>query len=351
MTAKRLRVATGLDGASLEFVALAIVVLFSVALTYAGFFDDASYLLPSFDNALLHSGRVRFVDDTGFWIPFELVFGGQTPSYHVPAYASIVAALGELTGLNWLWAIRLFALLMAVLLPVGFYVLGKALSNWQAGVAAAFLVLLSPGVMTWGTRPSAISLGVVLVVFLLFFLLQKRWVAFLLGAFVLALTHPPSLLVFFGTSGLYWTLQVLRRGVDVSKAKKYLLELPLVGAMTGFLTYVAWHVSLTGTSCLYFQCLPQLGAREFGARVDLVAKAFTLPYAAGYLGVAWIWFSKADWDKKLLVAAWLFATLLLVKNDVFGVGVFTERFVTFFEMALALSGGLLVGLLFEKVGR
>jgi len=251
--------------------------------------------------------------------------------------------------LNWFWAIRLFSFLMAALLPLGMYLLAKQLSNWQAGVMAAFLVLLSNGVMTWGTRPSAISLGVVLVVFLLYFLLRRRWVPVVLGAFVLGLTHPPSLLVFFGTSGLYWTLSMLQRGVDVSRFKSYLLELPLVGALVGLATYLLWHWSLTGTSCLYFQCLPQLGAREFGASVDLVAKVATLPYALGYLGVAWLVFSKADWDKKLVVAAWIAATLLLVKNDVFGVGVFTERFVTFFEMALALSGGLLAGLLFEKV--
>lgn len=336
-------------GVTLEFLSLGVVMLFSLALSYAAFFVDASYLLPSFDNALLHSGRVRYVYDAGFWIPYELVFGGVAPSYHVPAYASLVSALAHVTGLNWLWAIRLFGLLMAVLLPLGFYLLGKELSNWQAGVAAAFLVLLSNGVMTWGTRPSAISLGLVLVVFLLYFVLKGMWPAVVLGAFVLGLTHPPSLLVFFGASGLYWTLTVLRRGVDVSRFTGYLLELPLVGSLVGFGTYVAWHVSLTGTSCLWFQCLPQLGAREFGASVDLVGKALSLPYALGYLGVAWLLFSKADWDKKFLVAAWLAATLLLVKNDVFGVGVFTERFVAFFEMALALSGGLVLGLLFEKV--
>ncbi|MBI4361365.1 hypothetical protein HY572_06365 [Candidatus Micrarchaeota archaeon] len=338
-----------LSRVSLEFIALGIVLLFSVALTYAAFFDDASYLLPSFDNALLHSGRVRYVDGTGFWIPYELVFGGVTPSYHVPAYASLVSGLADLTGLNWLWAIRLFALLMAVLLPLGFYLLGKTLSNWQAGVSAAFLVLLSNGVMTWGTRPSAISLGVVLVVFLLYFLLQRMWAAVVLGAFVLGLTHPPSLLVFFGTSGLYWTLSILRRGVVFSRLADYFFELPLVGALVGFFTYLAWHVSLTGASCLAFQCLPQLGAREFGASVDLLAKAASLPYAMGYFGVLWIGFSRADADRKWLVVAWLLATLLLVKNDALGLGVFTERFVTFFEMALALSGGLLVGLLFEKV--
>ncbi len=333
-----------------EHLSLALVLGTSLLLAYNGLLQDADYLLPSFDNALLHTGRVHYVYDTGFWIPHELVFGGATPSYHVPAYASFTAALAHLTGLNYLWAVRLVALVFSLLLPLGFYLLGKHLGNGQAGVAAAFFAINSNHLMTWGTRTSAISLGVILVVFGLYFLATRQKIPLFLTASILAMTHPPSLLVFFGTSGLYGLFLAFRKGFDVKKVMEFITGLPLLGAMTGFLAYMAWHVRLTGTECLTFKCLPQLGAREYGQSVDLVAKLTAFPYGLGLLGVGWIVFSRQDFEKKALIAAWLIGTLILVKNDLLGIGVFTERFVTFFEEALAVSAGLFVGLVFEKVG-
>ncbi|HLD76279.1 MAG TPA: hypothetical protein VI874_04625 [Candidatus Norongarragalinales archaeon] len=332
-----------------ETLGVAMVVFFSMALTYNGLMQDASYLLPSYDNALLHTGRVHYVIDTGLWIPHEMVFGGVTPSYHVPAYASFTAALAKLSGLNYLWAVRLVALLFSALMPLGFYLLGKRLSNWQACVAAAFFALNSTGLMTWGTRTSAISLGVLLVVYLLYFLLEKRWFAALAGSVVLAMTHPPSLLVFFGTAGLYTLFRFAKeKTFSIDRVKKHALDLPFVAAMAGFFSYMAWHISLTKTSCLTFKCLPQLGSREYGSGVDVLAKATAFPYGMGFLGLSWLLFTKEGFEKKALVLAFFLSCLLLVKNELFGIGVFTERFVTFLEEALAVLGGLFVGLMFER---
>jgi hypothetical protein len=62
------------------------------------------------------------------------------------------------------------------------------------------------------------------------------------------------------------------------------------------------------------------------------------------LGVAWLAFDKrASGEAKLLLFSWLLTCVILVKNDLLGIAVFTQRFVTFFDEAVAVFAGLFVG--------
>ena len=360
----------------IEIFALLVAIGFALSIVNQGLFERADFFLPTYDNSMLHAGRARFVMDTGFYPSLELVFGGVTPTYHVPAYPSLVAAFGELSGLSWFWSIRVIALLFAVLLPLAAYCLAKRASggNAFAGAAAAFMILLTAGVSTWGMRTTPISLGVITVLALLWLVLERNWLLVVFGGVMLALTHQPSLLAFFGTmcvffiasnAGAAWAF--LRKSGSWTKREageflKSLDWLPFVGGAAALLPYLAWHISKTGLTCLTLKCLPQGNSHEFGESVNLVDyfKPFkdaadnvsggvqtffvNVPQFLGLIGVLWVAFDKrVDGRAKLLLYSWLLWTLLLVKNDVFGIGVFTQRFLTFFDESVAIFAGVFVG--------
>jgi hypothetical protein len=351
---------------ALELLALLVAIGFSLSIVSQGLFEKADFFLPTYDNSMLHAGRARFIIDYGTYPNRELVFGGVTQTYHVPAYPSLVAGFAELSGLNWLWAIRVIALVFAVLLPLAFYCFARRASggNAFAGAAAAFFALLTASLTTWGMRTTPISLGVITVVALLWLVLERNRVLVVLGSVVLAFTHQPSLLAFFGTACIFFVAsnagaawKFLRKSAawtkrELSDLLRGLDWLPLAGALAALLPYLAWHVSKTGFGCLTLKCLPQGQSKEFGEAVNLAAYfgvvpqkiAPKLPQALALFGVVWVALDKRIEGKaKLLLFSWLLWTLLLVKNELFGIGVFTQRFVTFFDEAVAVFAGIFVG--------
>lgn len=328
-----------------ELLALSSVLLLNLYLAYDGLFNTAGYFLPTYDNAMLHAGRAADVIATGFWPYYELVFGGITPSYHLPVYPVLIAAFSTLTGLNLLWAERSVTLLLALLLPFAFFLLAKHVANdWRAGVLAAFFALVSANMMPWTTRNAPVAFGAVLLVLALYFIAAGRVKPAAFVAFALALTHPVALAVLVLTLVLYQiSLTAQRRKIIVHAAAA-------LSAAVAFVTYLAWHVRLTGLNCLTLKCLPQGASREFGKSINLLEYFQQIPQALGIVGVAAALLSKriAANDKALLFA-WLAATLLLVKNDLLGFGVFTERFLTYLDQAVAVFAGVGIAMLYSRL--
>ncbi len=359
----------------LEALALFIILSFSFGIAFNGLFEKQDFLLPTYDNSMLHAGRARIVLETGQWAEKELVFGGNTTSYHSPAYPVLVAGVSLATGLNWVWAIKIVGMLFSILFPIAFFLLAKEASggNWMSGIAAAFLALNSYNLMSWGTRTTPISFGVILVVFLLYFVLKKMRAPALLCAITLALNHQPSLLVAVVSLFLFAVATTLSAiwasvwetlrisGSEVGeKAKAFFYgtieKMDWAANFAGLLafgTYMLWHVRQTGLSCLGFKCLPQASAHEFGKGIDLQEHFFKFPQAPAIMGVLVVALdSKIDRRAKMLLFSWLAAALLLVKNDaVFALfggsgGVFTERFLTYLDEAAAVFGGIAIGWIF-----
>jgi len=334
----------------LHAIALLAVIGLSAYLVYDGLFNKAGYFLPTFDNSMLHAGRARVVVDTGAWAEMELVFGGITKSYHSPLYPDIAAGLSAVTGLSIWWAIRLASLLITgLLLPLSLYLLAKQVSgSWQAGVVAALVAPSLPSLITWGTRTSPISLGVVLVAFGIYFLAKEDyWIAGLVGL-ALAFTHQPSLLAFGLGLFAYFAVRTMLKARaqakrDYIRLAHYAMPLFAVGSLT-LGAYLVWHLRQTGLDCLDFRCLPHLASHEYGSPVDLAKHLQLLPRVLAVGGIALVAISnRFNFEHKLLLFSWLAALLILVKNDLLGVGVFTERFLTFFDLALAVFAGLLAG--------
>lgn len=347
-----------------EFSSLLVLLGFSFLLVFQGIFVKAGYFLPTYDNAMLHAGRARVILDTSHWAEMEVVFGGITRSYHLPAYPSLAAGISLLTGLNLLWSIRLIALIFSILLPLSFFLLAKHVSkNHYAGVLAGFFALISYNLMAWGTRTSPISFGVLLVPLVFYFVLKKNYFFAIPLALLIALDHQPSLLVlvlsltiflFFSFSEFFLrqkiiSFSLIKRFFSESKWVFLVLFIPLVA-------YLAWHVRLTGFDCLTLQCLPHFSSHEYGDIINLWDYFFgewIIPRAFGFFGIFWIVieFSRKRVEARefILMLSWFVACFLLIKNDVFGIRVFTERFVTYFDEVIAVLGGLFVGSVYAGI--
>jgi hypothetical protein len=66
------------------------------------------------------------------------------------------------------------------------------------------------------------------------------------------------------------------------------------------------------------------------------AGLLVLPFSA--IGLFWLERNKVD--KRFLVYSWVIATLLLTKNDLLGIDIFMDRFLTFFIESLIIVGGI-----------
>jgi len=343
----------------LKTAGLLLLLGLAFVIAYWGMFDKAERFLPTWDNSMLHAGRAVFIMETGHYAEMEVVFGGVTPTYHLPAYPALVAGTAMLTGLDFAWTERLLTLLLTTLLAFAVYTIAKAIAgDWRAGVVAGMLAMTSVNLMTWGTRNSPIGLGNALLPIALYLLLERRTLAAVLCGLVIALDHQPTLLVFALSAFLFFLweyLTNLQHATKLSAEKLFanimhpeVLTTALAG-LAAFFTYMAWHVRQTGLTCLNFKCLPQFGAKEFGKSIDFVEYFSKTPQAIALLGFVLLPFSKAPTRNKALAFAWLFACILLVKNDLLGIGTFTERFLTYLDCAVAVFAGIGAGLVLQWV--
>ncbi len=334
----------------LRNIGLVAILLLGLSLAIYGYFDKATYFLPTWDNSMLHAGRAVYILQTGHYAEMELVFGGVTRTYHLPAFPALVAGTSMLTGLDFAWTERLIVLIFSVLLPFAFYKLAKELSgDWRAGVAAATIALFSANLMTWATRNSPIGFGNILVPFGLYLVYKKKTFAAVLCALAVALDHPPSLLVFTVSVFLFFLYEyfseISKNAISAGNVLRSLVGADVITAtlsgLITFATYYAWHIRQTGLSCLTFKCLPQAAAREFGKSIDLFDYFATNPHFYAIIGVIAIAADgKMPNRAKAMMLAYVLGCIILVKNDALGVGTFTERFLTYQDGAVAVLGGI-----------
>ncbi len=333
----------------LKTTGLVILLGLAFSIAYWGMFDVAGRFLPTWDNSMLHAGRAVFIMETGHYAEMEVVFGGVTRTYHLPAYPALVAGTALLTGLDFAWTERLLTMVLSTLLAFAFYAVAKGISgDWRAGVIAGIFALSSTNLMTWGTRNSPIGLGNALLPIALYLLLKRRTLAAALCALVIALDHQPTLIVFALSAFLFFVYEYLsslpRANLSVGRIFSNIMHPEVLTAslagLAAFLTYMAWHVRQTGLACLNFSCLPQFGAKEFGKSIDFLDYFSKSPQAIALLGILLLPLSKAPNRNKALAFAWLLACIILVKNDLLGIGAFTERFLTYLDGVVAVFAGV-----------
>jgi hypothetical protein len=73
-------------------------------------------------------------------------------------------------------------------------------------------------------------------------------------------------------------------------------------------------------------------------KVGFIERTGFLPIPLFIIGIIYLEYKKAD--KRFLLYAWVAASLILTKNDVLGISIFMDRFLTFMVEGMIVLGGI-----------
>jgi len=334
---------TSLDAVTvLRYVVIAalLILFLSYRLNVLG-----GYVIPTYGNTMYHVGIERLTLDTGHYPTQELSYNGGFPNFYVPAYRLLIVSQSAFTGIDPMVMSGLMTLALALAVFGVVYAFSKQLVGASAAVCALFFLTLSPGITIFTIRALPELLGLVMFPLTLIFILKNGtegpfrfngYVALsIIAAAVTALTHQITLLVLALVLAIYALTQI--------KNKNEFLKaiFPLVAVIA---VYGLWQVYSLHT--LSILAIAQVKYHE-GTAVDWFASAsrvgffdqtglLVLPFAA----IGFVWLERNKVEKRFLVYSWVIATLLLTKNDLLGIDIFMDRFLTFFIESLIVVGGI-----------
>jgi len=269
---------------------------------------------------MYHTGIIRIITETGFMPVYDLSYGGLTKSFYVPSYRLFTAAVSSLSGTDPVVSAGLMVVALGVVSVCAIYLLGKEFGGSWAGACAAMLFVLSPELTIYTIRPFPEVLGIPLLLLALYFLKKNDWGMVVLASVLTALTHQTSAAV-LGSVLLLYTM--VRRD---KKAAAALLSMAAA--------YSLWQ--LFTLNSLDILGMRQIALKESGAITLMhVERIGLFALLAAPIGAA-----KAIKKRHWLLGAITVATLVLSKNELLGIGIFTDRLFTFFALAVVLLGGI-----------
>jgi hypothetical protein len=334
---------TSLDAVTvLRYVA--IIALFILYVSYR-LNVLGGYVIPTYGNTMYHVGIERLTLDTGHYPTQELSYNGGFPNFYVPAYRLLIVSQSSFSGIDPMVMSGLMTIALAAAVFGVIYAFSKQLVGASAAVCALLFLTLSPGVTIFTIRALPELLGLVMFPLTLFFILKNRTegpfqfngyvVLSIIAAAVTALTHQITLLVLALVLVVYALTQIKNRN-EFLKA-----IVPLVAVIA---VYGLWQVYSLHT--LSILGIAQVKYHE-GTPVDFFASASSVGFfdEAGLLvlpfsAIGLFWLERNKVEKRFLVYSWVIATLLLTKNDLFGIDIFMDRFLTFFIESLIIVGGI-----------
>ena len=203
--------------------------------THVIVFDN--FMMPTFGNTNIHVAIARHIVEKSNYPLQDYSYGGTARDLYVPLYRIFLAFLVIVTGWSFDFVSRMIVLGIAILLPLGFFLLGKKLFGENVGLISAFLASV-PGELSYYTvRPLPQAVGLMLLPFAFYFLFKDSKWSFLF-AFVLALLHQETA-AFYGLVCLAYLFYKF-----YSKAKYHivipLLILVVVGLNTLSRSYDDW---------------------------------------------------------------------------------------------------------------
>ncbi len=209
--------------------------------------------MPTYGNTMIHVASARHVVEHETYPLIDYSYGGGVPNLYIPAYRILLAVVVLLTGMSLDLASRFLVLLFSVMVPLGFYVLGKRLFNGSVGVFAAFLSVLPGELLIYTVRPLPQAMGLILlpVAFHAFFI--KRWDLALLLSFIVTMTHQEAaafLVAGFGAYAMFIILHMVWRvwvgkSFDI-KAHSDVLQLAVASSFLAVIAYLVWQFVMIG---------------------------------------------------------------------------------------------------------
>ncbi|MGZ4906054.1 MAG: hypothetical protein ACXV5T_04875 [Halobacteriota archaeon] len=304
-----------------------------------------NYVIPTYGNTLYHVGIERLTLESSYYPSQELSYNGGFPNFYVPAYRLLIASQSLVSGIDPMLMSGLMTIMLSVAIFGIVYAVAKRFAGISAAVAALFFLTLSPEMAIFTLRALPELLGLFTLPLTLFFILVNKSespfqfngyvLLSIIAAAVTALTHQITLLTLAAVLSVYALTQLRNR----NELLRVIVPLVALFSVYGLWQLYSLHtISILGLSQVkYHEGTPVdffAGANSVGffERAGLLV----LPFAA--VGLAWLQRDKID--KRFLLYSWVVASLLLTKNDLFGVGIFMDRFLTFFVQSLVIAGGI-----------
>ncbi|MBI5635532.1 hypothetical protein HY993_01045 [Candidatus Micrarchaeota archaeon] len=357
--------------------------------------------MPTFGNTFIHVATERHFVQNGFYpLDRDYSYAGLAPNSYVPFYRSAIAVTSSLLSVDVEEVSRAFVMLFALLLPIGFFLLGRKLFVEIAGAVAALSIVLMPETLIYTVRPLPQAMGLVLLPFAFYLILEKKLWPSILMTVIVSLVHQEAA-VFLAGAALFYSLglnlSAMLRERKIVLRKESLLPFYCFAAAAG--AYLLWHYAVVGNFNIFG--LAQFKYHE-GAKAGLeliITKTGLLPVVLGLIGFAACAFSwlKNFLDEKtsrivlvvfsalaayavIVIEAVKFDAVLgaalaalaalaisfvrielsleksafalfvfiaavgAVKNDVVGVNVFMDRFIVYLQQPIAVLAGLAAAL-------
>jgi len=280
---------------------------------------------------MYHVGIIRKTMETMYYPLYELSYGGGFRHFYVPAYRLLTASLAITSGIDPMPLSGIMTVVTAIFIILVLYSLAfRIYDNHYVGLCAALFFVLSPELTIFTSRALPQLLGLFMIPITLYFVTREQRVLSVLAAMATALTHQMALLVLALTLLTYSILQLKDRN-------KFLLAfLPLLAACA---TYGVWQMYTMQTLDIF--SISQVKYHE-GTIVDwkLFARAGLVVIPFSIIGFIRTFLSnRVPRAHKHLILSWFAVTLLLTKNELFGVSIFMDRFFTFWVECMVIFAG------------
>lgn len=348
----------------------ALLIIIIIALSYRGG-AISNFIIPTWGNTMYHVGIERETINTGYYPQYELSYGGGFPNFYVPAYRLLVSSLSIATGIDPMPMSGLIVLLLGLFCLLAVYIVAYRLSgnNYYVALFAAFFFLVSPDITINTERPFPELMGLFILPLALYFIYREDWLLATLAAIIMALTHQQSVLALVAIMGTYSVLQLAYAALYTKKYKKALWS--FVPTLAACATIASWLIFSTGS--LNFLKIAQLAYHEqWPVTLSTIVQTGTFVLIFFVIGLVYLYGrplldvwrksgSKKDAvkqnkrpekgynlnitvDARLLLAAWMIASIVLSKNELihilsFQMNTLQSRFYTYFvDAAIVLAG-------------
>ena len=209
--------------------------------------------MPTYGNTMIHVASARHVIEKGEYPLIDYSYGGGIANLYVPGYRILVAVLVLLTGLSLDFASRLIVLLFGIMVPLGFFILGKKLFGENVGTIAAFASILPGELLIYTVRPLPQAFGLALLPIAFHAFYTKNFRVALLCAFAITLIHQEAIAYLVGGLGVYFGFIILHllwkvilgKGFDSAKHSA-LLKTSLYGILFSLAVYLLWQFVIIG---------------------------------------------------------------------------------------------------------
>ncbi|MFH0970963.1 MAG: hypothetical protein V1835_00190 [Candidatus Micrarchaeota archaeon] len=233
---------------------VAFLLVFSVICSlYTHWMVMREFHMPTYGNTMIHVASARHIIEHQEYPLEDYSYGGGIPNLYVPLYRELVANTVLLTGFSLDFTSRMLVLLFAVMVPLGFFLLGRKLFGTNAGILAAFLSVLPGELLIYTVRPLPQALGLILLPIAFHALFAQKWKTALFLAFAITMTHQEAIAFLVGGSGVFFGLTILfmvwkvlfSQGFNSAKISN-ILKLNLALIILAIAAYLLWQYSIVG---------------------------------------------------------------------------------------------------------